>query len=127
MTKEKLGWLKRSNEIESYRERKQDIIEDLKLCISYTPNRENDLLAIMEQYIKAEVVERNKILGQLKCCINDEEYENPYALYYSVGRQIIAFMNFNPRSNKSYNSPSPLATYCSQKNQIKTTKNCLMS
>lgn len=89
MTKEKLEWLKSSNEIESYRERKQDIIDDLKLCISYTPNRENDLLAIMEQYIKAEVVERNKILAQLKCCINDEEYENPYALYYSYGDEDI--------------------------------------
>lgn len=89
MTKEKLEWLKSSNEIESYRERKQDIIDDLKLCISYTPNRENDLLAIMEQYIKAEVVERDKILEQLKCCINDEEYENPYALYYSYSHEDI--------------------------------------
>jgi len=74
-------WLKKRNKIESYQEQKQGIIDDLRVCISYTPNRDNDLLCFMEQYIKAEIKNRAKLLEQIKHCINDEEYENPFLAY----------------------------------------------
>lgn len=74
-------WLKKQNKIESYREQKQGIIEDLRVCIRYTPNRDNDLLCFMEQYLKAETKNRPKLLEQIKHCINHEEYENPFLAY----------------------------------------------
>lgn len=60
---------------------KEDIIEDLRVCISYTPNKDNDLLCFMEQYLKAEEKNRSKILKEIKKCINGEEYENPFLAY----------------------------------------------
>ena len=74
-------WLKKKEEIESYREQKQGIIDDLRVCISYTPNRDNDLLCFMEQYLKAEIKNRPRLLEQIKHCINGEEYENPFLSY----------------------------------------------
>jgi hypothetical protein len=74
-------WLKRKNKIESYREQKQGIIDDLRVCITYTPNRDNDLLCFMEQYLKAEIKDRLRLLEQIKYCINGEEYENPFLAY----------------------------------------------
>ena len=81
MTIESAEWLKKEENIESYREQKQGIIDDLRVCISYTPNRDNDLLCFMEQYLKAEKMNRPKLLEQIKYCINDEEYENPFLAY----------------------------------------------
>ncbi|HZJ99536.1 MAG TPA: hypothetical protein VFC79_06000 [Tissierellaceae bacterium] len=75
------GWLKKQNKIESYREQKQGIMDDLRVCISYTPNRDNDLLCFMEQYLKAEIKNQPRLLDQIKHCINDEEYENPFLAY----------------------------------------------
>ena len=74
-------WLKRQDKIDSYREQKQGIIDDLRVCISYTPNRDNDLLCFMEQYLKAEGKNRARLLEQIKYCINGEEYENPFLAY----------------------------------------------
>ncbi len=65
-------WFKRQEKIESYRKEKQGIIEDLRVCISYTPDRDNDLLCFMEQYLKAEKKNRPRLLEQIKCCINGE-------------------------------------------------------
>ena len=81
MTIESAEWLKKQNKIESYREQKQGIIDDLRVCIRYTPNRNNDLLCFMEQYLKAEIKNRPRLLEQIKNCINDEEYENPFLAY----------------------------------------------
>ena len=78
---DKLQWLKRQDKIESYREQKQGIIDDLRVCINYTPNRDNDLLCFMEQYLKAEIRDRLRLLEQIKHCINGEEYENPFLAY----------------------------------------------
>jgi len=78
---EKDKWLKRQEKIESYREQKQGIIDDLRVCISYTPNRGNDLLCFMEQYLKAEKKNQPRLLKQIKYCINGEEYENPFLAY----------------------------------------------
>ncbi|MSU03471.1 hypothetical protein [Tissierella pigra] len=69
------------DKIESFRNQKQGIIEDLRVCISYTPNKDNDLLCFMEQYLKAEKKNRAKILKEIKKCINGEEYENPFLAY----------------------------------------------
>ncbi|MBU5426943.1 hypothetical protein KQI41_11020 [Tissierella pigra] len=69
------------DKIESFRNQKQGIIEDLRVCISYTPNKDNDLLCFMEQYLKAEKKNRVKILKEIKKCINGEEYENPFLAY----------------------------------------------
>ena len=30
------------------------ILDDLGVCLRYTPNRENDLLSFMEQYLKTK-------------------------------------------------------------------------
>lgn len=78
---EKVDWIKVQNKIESYRNQKQGIIDDLRVCISYTPNRDNDLLCFMEQYLKAEIKNRPRLLEQIKSCINGEEYENPFLEY----------------------------------------------
>ena len=74
-------WFKRQEKIESYRKEKQGIMDDLRVCISYTPDRDNDLLCFMEQYLKAEKKNRPRLLEQIKYCINGEEYENPFLAY----------------------------------------------
>ncbi len=71
---EKEQWFKRKEKIESYRKEKQGIMDDLRVCISYTPDRDNDLLCFMEQYLKAEKQNRPRLLEQIKYCINGEEY-----------------------------------------------------
>ena len=81
MTIESAEWVKKQEKIESYREQKQGIIDDLRVCIRYTPNRDNDLLCFMEQYLKAEIKNRPRLLEQIKYCINGEEYENPFLAY----------------------------------------------
>lgn len=68
--------------IEYLRSQKQGIIEDLRVCISYTPNRDNDLLCFMEQYLKADIKKRPSLLKEIKRCINGDEYENPFLNYY---------------------------------------------
>ena len=55
---------------ESYREQQQGIIDDLRACISYTPNKDNDLLCFMEQYLKAEIRSRARLLEQIIAFIN---------------------------------------------------------
>lgn len=60
---------------------KKDIIEDLRVCISYSPNKDNDLLCFMEQYLKAEEKNRPKILKEIEKCINGEKYINPFLAY----------------------------------------------
>lgn len=49
------------DKIESFRNQKQGIIDDLIVCISYTPNRDNDLLCFMEQYLKADPKNRPRL------------------------------------------------------------------
>jgi hypothetical protein len=81
MTIEGAEWVRKKEKIESYQEQKQGIIDDLRVCIRYTPNRDNDLLCFMEQYLKAETKNRPILLEQIKHCINGEEYENPFLSY----------------------------------------------
>lgn len=79
--------------IEYLRDQKQSIIDDLKVCISYTPNRDNDLLCFMEQYLKADIKKRPSLLKEIKRCINGEEYENPFLNYYYYNEKDIEELN----------------------------------
>lgn len=81
MIMDKDQWFKTQEKIESYRKEKQGIMDDLRVCISYTPDRDNDLLCFMEQYLKAEKKNRPRLLEQIKCCISGKEYENPFLAY----------------------------------------------
>jgi hypothetical protein len=76
-------------ELEEHRKRKLEIIEDMRACITYTPEQENDLLCLMEQYLKAEKERRPALLHQIQKCINGEVYDNPYAEYYGYGEDDI--------------------------------------
>lgn len=69
--------------LQKHREKKNGILDDMRLCISYQPNRDNDLLAWMEQYLKADNESRPHILELLQCCIDGKPYPNPYQPSYS--------------------------------------------
>ena len=62
--------------------KKDEIITDMKACITYVPEQENDLLCLMERYLKAETEERPKLLEQLRKCMDGETYDNPFEAYY---------------------------------------------
>lgn len=63
---------------ENFREKKRIVIDDMRAAISYTPNREADLLAFMCQYIKEDARRRPVILEHLRRCMGGEPYPNPY-------------------------------------------------
>jgi len=69
-------------ELEEHRKKKEEIIEDMKACITYTPDQENDLLCLMEQYLKAEKEKRPRLFNQIKRCMDGKDYENPFVEYY---------------------------------------------
>lgn len=77
-------------ELEEHRKKKQEILDDMKACITYSPNQENDLLCLMEQYLKAEKERRPRILHQIKKCMDGGDYENPFAVYYCYFEDDIA-------------------------------------
>ena len=57
------------------------IIEDLRVFISYTKSRDNDLLCLMEQYLKAEKETRPALLVEIRNCMDEKEYKNPFLAY----------------------------------------------
>lgn len=61
------------------------ILDDLSVCLRYTPNRENDLLCFMEQYLKGNSENRPQILDELRACMDGAEYINPYLAYQHYG------------------------------------------
>jgi len=65
------------------------ILEDLRVCLRYTPNCENDLLCFMEQYLKASSDMRPDILGNLRACMDGKPYPNPYSAYQRYGEREI--------------------------------------
>ncbi len=67
---------------------KAELIADLQLCISYEPNRENDILCMVERYLKCKK-ERGDILENLHCLLDSKPYQNPYAVYYFYGQKEI--------------------------------------
>lgn len=68
------------------------ILEDLRVCLRYTPNRENDLLCFMEQYLKAYGDMRPDILGNLRACMDGKPYPNPYSAYQCYGEKEIKLL-----------------------------------
>lgn len=60
------------------REKKRRVVEDMRASIRYTPDRNTDLLAFMSQYIKADAEQRPAILGNLRQCMDEKPYPNPY-------------------------------------------------
>lgn len=62
--------------------KKDDIISDMKACITYIQDQESDLLCLMERYLKAEKEERTRLLDQIRKCMNGESYNNPFEAYY---------------------------------------------
>ncbi len=88
-------------ELDEHRKKKEEIIEDMKACITYTPDQENDLLCLMEQYIKTEKERRPRLLHQIKLCMDGKDYENPFAVYYCYFQDDIA--RFDQILNKFIN------------------------
>lgn len=68
--------------IERQQETKASLLEDMLSFITYTANRDSDILAFMGQYQKAEPECRSAILEHLRACMDGKEYPNPYAGSY---------------------------------------------
>lgn len=73
------------NRTTEYEEILTVILDDLRVCLTYTPNRENDLLCFMEQYLKGNGNDRPRILEQLRACMDGKEYQNSYLAYQHYG------------------------------------------
>ena len=69
--------------IDEIRDRKNGVIKDMLVSLQYTADRQSDLLAFMEQYIKAPQEERSEILEHLRCCMDGKSYPNPYKCHYT--------------------------------------------
>jgi hypothetical protein len=74
--------MKNSIELSGLIKKKDEIITDMKACITYVPEQENDLLCFMERYLKAETEERPRLLEQLRKCMDGDVYDNPFEAYY---------------------------------------------
>ena len=68
------------------------ILDDLGVCLRYTPNRENDLLCFMEQYLKGNSHNRPRILKELRACMDGEEYGNPHLAYQHYDEQDVRLL-----------------------------------
>lgn len=68
--------------IEKQQEIKASLLEDMLSFITYTANRDSDILAFMGQYQKAEPECWSSILEHLRACMDGKEYPNPYAGSY---------------------------------------------
>lgn len=77
-------------ELLKHREKKAGILEDMLSCITYTPNREQDILAFMERYQKSDSEERPAILDSLRRCMDGQDYPNPYAGCYCYTKEDVA-------------------------------------
>ena len=67
---------------EKKQEIKASLLEDMLSFITYTANRESDILAFMGLYQKAEPECRPNILDNLRACMDGNDYPNPYAESY---------------------------------------------
>lgn len=74
--------MKNQIELSDISKKKDAIIADMKTCITYSPDQESDLLCLMEQYLKAEKEKRPRLLDQIKRCMDEESYDNPFEAYY---------------------------------------------
>ena len=81
--------MKNQIELSELSKKKDDIIADMKTCITYAPDQESDLLCLMERYLKAEKEERTRLLDQIKRCMDGESYDNPFEAYYCYSNEDI--------------------------------------
>lgn len=77
-------------QLQKQKENKAAIIEDMLSCITYTPNRELDILAFMEQYQKSDSEHRPAVLECLRDCMDGRKYPNPYAGVYRYTAEDVA-------------------------------------
>lgn len=87
--------------LEEHRKKKEEILADMKACITYEPNQENDLLCLMEQYLKTEKENRKGVLEQIKRCMDGKSYDNPFEAYYCYSLDDI--LRFDQLLNKYIN------------------------
>lgn len=69
---------------------KNVILNDMLSSITYTSNREADILAYMECYQKADTEHRPQLLKHLRACMDGNEYPNPYANIYGYTQDDVA-------------------------------------
>lgn len=105
--------MKNEIELSELSKKKDEIIADMKVCITYTPDQESDLLCLMERYLKAEKEERPSILGQIRKCMDGELYDNPFETYYcysvdDIERFDQILSSFLNQSKGLYNKPLEL-------------------
>ena len=65
-------------QLEQYREKKQPLLDDMLRFITFEKNYEQDIVAMMSAYLKAEPAERPEILGNLMQCVRGEDYPDPH-------------------------------------------------
>ena len=80
------------HKLQNQKENKTGLIEDMLSFIRYTPNREQDILAFMERYQKADCEGRPAILENLRHCMDGKEYPNPYADGYHYTTEDVSLM-----------------------------------
>ena len=105
--------MKNPIELSTLIKKKDEIINDMKACITYVPEQENDLLCLMERYLKAETEERPKLLLQIRKCMDGEVYDNPFEAYYcysvdDIERFDQILSNFFNQSKSLCNKPLEL-------------------
>lgn len=71
-----------------YKKIKDDLIADLKICIDYEPDKENDLLCMMEIYLNSSQ-KRKELYVEIKNLMNDTPYKNPYTEFYFYNQEDI--------------------------------------
>ncbi len=59
----------------------EELIGDLKLCISYTKDPEQDLQCMMRQYLKSRS-DRPQLKINLQKLLNGQPYQNPFESFY---------------------------------------------
>lgn len=64
---------------EQFQSRKKELLDDLRKFITFVPDREQDLMTMMRQYLNAEPGSREPILQNLLRCANGEAYPDPRA------------------------------------------------
>lgn len=90
---------------------KEELISDLKACIKYIKNKENDLCCLFERYTNAVDSNENEckyLLSQIKKCMDGKKYDNPFKIYHHYNTshieqvaQIIDSLIYNVNCDKS--------------------------
>lgn len=71
-----------SNSFDPWKDRKEELLVDLRKFITHVPDREQDLMTLMRDYLAAEAEGREPILQNLLHCAAGEPYPDPRAGSY---------------------------------------------